>query len=161
MLPRYANRTINLLKLDCDGCEFDGLLPWLASTCTEQIVVEVHGCLPMHAPPATRLLRMHKLLSALEPEYAIFASEPNLLAPGGGTCVEYGLMRRTSCFTAPDVVKMMRSKSPFPVAMRSPCGWKSRWTHWTQLRTPLTKPQCSISRSTVPDAVRVMRTFPP
>ena len=70
MRPRYVNRTISLLKIDCDGCEFEGLLPWLAATCTEQVLIEVHGCLPTHAPPLTRLMRVHKLLSALEPEYA-------------------------------------------------------------------------------------------
>ena len=57
----------------------------------------MHGCLPLGTPPLTRLLRLHKLLSALEPEYAVFANEPNLLAPGGGTCVEIGLTRRTPC----------------------------------------------------------------
>ena len=69
-LPRYTNRTISLLKIDCDGCEFDALLPWLASTCTEQILVEVRAAL---RPPLrggcldARLLRLDAHLLGARP----------------------------------------------------------------------------------------------
>ena len=38
-------RGLTLLKIDCEGCEFVGLLPFLRHTPTQQVVVEVRGCL--------------------------------------------------------------------------------------------------------------------
>lgn len=99
-LPRYAGKRVALLKLDCEGCEAEALLPWVRATCTEQILVEVHTMSwPADAQPLKRLLRTHKLLSALEPEYAVFSATPNMLA-GEGMVIEYGLKRRASCFGA-------------------------------------------------------------
>ena len=83
---------------------------------------QVHGCLPTTAPPLTRLLRLHKLLSTLESEYAVFANEPNLVAPGGGTCVDYGLLRRTPCVhhrlpaTSPPPTSTLTQEAPGAVA---------------------------------------------
>lgn len=98
-LDRYRGRRINLLKIDCEGCEFDALPAWLAQTCTEQILIEVHGVSPIDPPgmdAGGRLKRFHKLMSTLEGNYTVFASEVNGISPPF-TNVEYGLRRRTPC----------------------------------------------------------------
>ena len=37
-----AGRTISILKMDCEGCEYSSLVPWLEQVCTESIVMELH-----------------------------------------------------------------------------------------------------------------------
>ena len=85
----HSNRWTRLRFLQ--PAEFDSLPAWIESTCTEQILVEVHGCLSTVGNAETRLRKFHQLMSALEPEYAVFAAMPNLLS--GGACIEYGQIK--------------------------------------------------------------------
>lgn len=104
-LARYLGGSVALLKMDCDGCEFDALPRWLAAgVCTQQLLFELHGAVAPHiwGPAGSlggagdawqRLRMMNALLAHLEPEYAIFASEPNI-EWSDGTCIEYSMLRR-------------------------------------------------------------------
>ena len=96
--PEYANRSIAILKIDCEGCEFEAMPTWLTRTCTELVLTEVHGCLNgLTMSVADRMRRFHGLMSATEAAgYKVFSSEVNLLAPSP-TCMEYGLKRSTVC----------------------------------------------------------------
>jgi hypothetical protein len=38
--------TLPVLKIDCDGCEFNSLMPFLERVCTEQILIEIHAVEP-------------------------------------------------------------------------------------------------------------------
>lgn len=91
-----ANGVVRCAISTPGSCEFEALPAWVQHTCTDQILVEVHGCLPRLGSATARLHAVHNLMAALEPQYAIFARTPNLLA-GGGACVEYSLRRRTPC----------------------------------------------------------------
>jgi len=101
---RYTGRTINLLKIDCEGCEFVGLEPFVAATCTDTILMELHGChtggheftVTHEMTPLRRMTEAHRLMSALEGEYYVYSAEPNV-EWSDGTCVEYGLRRRNPC----------------------------------------------------------------
>jgi len=99
-LPRYRGRQVNLLKIDCEGCEYMALPEWIRSTCTDQIIIEVHGQSNMVDSPgmttAARMRRFHTLMSLLEANFTIFAAEPNLISPPF-TNVEFGLLRRMPC----------------------------------------------------------------
>jgi hypothetical protein len=93
LAANYSGRSVRLLKIDCDGCEFDAVPPWIKSVCTDQIVVEVHRTLrhkPMH-----RVRLIHDLMMALSPLYSVFYLEPNAQFPWLNT--EYSLMRSTPC----------------------------------------------------------------
>ena len=109
-LRRYAGRTVQLLKMDCDGCEFDAVPLWLASgVCTQQLLFELHGSeaawtksiwgpagsLGGTGDAEQRLLKMNALLSRLEPEFGVFSSEPNI-EWSDGSCIEYSLLLRPS-----------------------------------------------------------------
>ena len=103
---RYEGKRISVLKIDCEGCEYTALEPFLAATCTDTILLELHGC-KVASPrgeqvatsgwgPLRRLQESHKLMSALEADYVVYSAEPNV-EWSDGTCVEYGLRRRTPC----------------------------------------------------------------
>ena len=104
-LARYAGRTVQLMKMDCDGCEFDALPRWLESgVCTEQVLFELHGSEAAHiwGPSGSlggtgeaqqRLLKMNALLSRLETEFGVFSSEPNIEWSDGAS-IEYSLLLR-------------------------------------------------------------------
>lgn len=109
-LRRYTGRTVHVLKMDCDGCEFKALPRWLngkgrtRGICTDQILFELHassapgvwgrgGTIPGSGNASQRLLYTHALMSTLEESFAVFAFEPNI-AFSDGACAEYGLIRR-------------------------------------------------------------------
>ena len=97
-LDRYRGKHVAILKIDCEGCEFEALPSWVAQTCTSQILLEVHGMSDGMAgvEAGMRLQRFHRLMSALETNYSVFSSEPNLLY-SPHVNVEYGLRRRVPC----------------------------------------------------------------
>ena len=98
-LQRYRGRHVNLLKIDCEGCEFTALPAWLEETCTSQILIEVHGVSVLDHSGMTageRLTRFHRLMSLLEVNYTVFSAEVNGISPPF-TNVEYGLSRREPC----------------------------------------------------------------
>ena len=89
--PRYQ-----IMKMDCEGCEFSSLAPWVANTCTEQLLIEVHGCRNKAPNPSTWkgvLQGMHHLMTNLSlAGYTPFYLETNLYARHG-TCFEMALRR--------------------------------------------------------------------
>ena len=95
----YADRNVSLLKIDCEGCELDALLPFVRHVPPQQIVMEAHGCTPYGArspyrgSAIERLDRLHRLMMGLHTaHFRVFASENNLLY-SDGTCIEYSLIR--------------------------------------------------------------------
>ena len=109
-------RHVNLLKIDCDGCEFASLRAWLANICTEQVVVEVHRFRGKIFP---NVINMHKLMMGVHGAgYRIGFVEPNARYPKLGS--EYTLVRNRTC---------PRSASG---ALPAPRTAAARWTHpWT------------------------------
>ena len=97
--PLYKGRSISILKIDCEGCEFDGIPSWLESTCTDLVIPEVHGCrYDATDPILPRMQLFHKLMSKLEEhDFLVYSAESNLLAKEPGLCVEYGMQRKTTC----------------------------------------------------------------
>jgi len=90
---KYRGRTVQLLKIDCDGCEFTTLPTWVEAVCTEQIVVEVHRTL--YVRPYARMMKIHKLMMNMDKLYGIFYLEPNSQFPWLNT--EYSMIRREPC----------------------------------------------------------------
>jgi hypothetical protein len=75
----HVNRTIDLFKIDCEGCELDTYQAWLeAPVKLQQILVEIHkhGAIDMFQ-------------SLHDAGYAIFHKEPNIQYQFGNICVEY------------------------------------------------------------------------
>ena len=99
--------SVDVLKIDCDTCEHRDLLPWVQHVCTDQILLEYHtgprwqwACGPFGTTPARRIHEMHRLFSALEQDFDIYAYEDNeIVASRGhpGFCGEYALKRRRPC----------------------------------------------------------------
>ena len=85
---------VSLLKIDCDGCEYTAIQPWVDNVCTEQIVVEMHK--KTTVSPYMNVVRNHLLLRHLHRAgYRIAFLEPNPLYPKLGT--EYTLVRQKRC----------------------------------------------------------------
>ena len=88
--------SIRLLKMDCEGCEYDSLVPFVQNICVEQLLLETHLCSTQALSNRARVLKLHKMFLELDAIYKIFHVEPNL-AYGDGVCVEYAFIRRWPC----------------------------------------------------------------
>lgn len=83
----HENRTIDIFKIDCEGCELVTFRSWLESIRLQQILVEIH-------PEMSDFNRLKqpetvKMFQALHDfGYAITHKEPNIQF-SGGACVEY------------------------------------------------------------------------
>ena len=94
-----------VLQVDCEGCEFEALAPWLAHVCTDQLLIEVHGCAcnycALPAPNDTvlasaaplnrtdtywRYRRYRQLMELLDQEYDLFLAVPNSKFSDGSCC---------------------------------------------------------------------------
>ena len=92
---KFAGRKVDLLKIDCDGCEFTALRPWVTNVCTEQIVVEVHRFKGL-GRRYQNVLNVHNLMMHLHAQgYRIAYLEANARYPILGT--EYTLVRNRTC----------------------------------------------------------------
>ena len=101
----YAARRVRLLKIDCEGCEYDALPAWVQHVCTDAIVVEVHRMhfmrqgredIALADPHRRRVERTHVLFSALHKAgFAVVYLEANVGHPTA--CTEYTLVRTTPC----------------------------------------------------------------
>ena len=87
----HAGRTIDIFKIDCEGCEWNTYAEWFNSGVTlKQILVEVHS---------SPLGKADKFFTALQEEgYVTFHKEPNLYTEG--KCVEYALLKLEPSFFA-------------------------------------------------------------
>ena len=84
----HTNRTIDIFKIDCEGCEFSIFRDWLKQD-IRQLLVETH----MAPMPNARDF----FYSLHDAGYVIFSKEPNLYA--GGALVEYAMLKlRTDFF---------------------------------------------------------------
>ena len=79
----FSEGSVAILKMDCEGCEFSALLPFLKRVCTDAVLVEIHQSASRSSAD---------LLKALNESHGLYYAEPNLGAPG---CAEYGLTRRS------------------------------------------------------------------
>ena len=82
---------LDILKIDCEGCELQSLIPFLRRTCVKQILIETHACLQP-------LNRYHHLMMKLNRSFGVFSKEPNIES-SDGSCVEFGLLKRIPCTT--------------------------------------------------------------
>ena len=89
----YAGMRVELLKIDCEGCEYATIPPWLDSVCTEQISVEVHKNFMLR--PLQRVMNHHKLFSRLDRTHRLAFLEANPRWPK--IAVEYTWVRREPC----------------------------------------------------------------
>ena len=94
---QYAGMRAELLKIDCEGCEYSALPPWLDAVCTEQVSVEVHKNFLQR--PLQRVMNHHKLFARLDRTHRLAFIEPNFRWPKIGA--EYTWVRRKPC---PEVV---------------------------------------------------------
>ena len=100
---QFAGTHVSMLKIDCEGCEWKDLPPWLENVCTDQILVEIHtgtGKFPCDPDPAgtelSRVLRFHHLFALLDAHgYSQFFYEPNVRK--ARYCGEYAFVRRMPC----------------------------------------------------------------
>ena len=87
-------RRVSLLKIDCDGCEYRKLRPWLQNVCTEQVVIEMHR--RTFDRPYVNARNIHTLMNDFHAAgFRIAFLEPNPLWPKLGT--EYTMVRNTTC----------------------------------------------------------------
>lgn len=78
--------SVDVLKIDCEGCEYYALMPFLSRVRVTQVLVELHGCI---VKPYGRNQHLMRLLSGM---YGIFHEEPNIQY-SDGTCIEFGMLR--------------------------------------------------------------------
>ena len=98
-------RKVNLLKLDCDTCEFGELPSWLDHVCTDQIVVEVHR--RTYFSPFINMRNMHRLMTHFHTRgYRVAFLEPNPFYPKLGT--EYTMVRNVSCGSQATIIGAAR-----------------------------------------------------
>ena len=90
---RYAGRTVQLLKIDCESCEYTTIPQWLDVTCTEQVAVEVHKS--VFQRPIQRVLSQHNLFAKLDRTHRLVFVEANRKWPK--VAVEYTWFRRSPC----------------------------------------------------------------
>lgn len=98
----HVNRTIDLFKIDCEGCEWDTYKTWLGSGVDiRQILVEVHGgvwpgggSLSGHPTPEVHDFFRH----LFQLGYVIFHKEPNIQGCSG-SCVEFAFVKLAPSFS--------------------------------------------------------------
>jgi hypothetical protein len=86
----HVNRTIDLFKIDCEGCEWFSYKDWIdpSNVDIRQIQVEVH-----HAPPMVNefFQNIH------DADFAMFHKEPNIQY-ADGNCVEFAFLKMARSF---------------------------------------------------------------
>lgn len=90
----YDGRTVTILKIDCERCEYEALMPWLTHVCTEQVLIEVHA--QGFVDDGNRTVQ---LLAAISQTHAPFFAIHNHRAGvrRGGRYAELAWRRRKPC----------------------------------------------------------------
>lgn len=84
----HTGREIDILKIDCEGCEWDTYTGWFdGSTTIRQIQIELHGGTE-EEPPTSAQSFMLFLKSKV---YVIFHKEAKILGCAGA-CIEYAFL---------------------------------------------------------------------
>ena len=97
----HSGRTVDLFKIDCEGCELDTFDAWFqANVILKQILVEVHYELGIGRPHKMRLPQTVDLFECMYKEgYVITHKEPNIEYSGHhGICVEYNFLLLSTAF---------------------------------------------------------------
>lgn len=104
----HIGRKIDILKMDCEGCEFGTIARWLSEETTvppRQIQVEVHGntvgrLTPEGDPAFDALPVADSFFTFLQNlGYVIFHKEPNT-SGCSGNCVEFSFLKLSLAFQA-------------------------------------------------------------
>lgn len=103
-LLNHANRTIDIFKIDCEGCEWDLFTQDFFSSLKardlkiRQIAIELHPVI-QKSKNYTVIANSQELKTAnnlfkvfRDNGYVIFHKEPNVLADNNGYCVEYSFL---------------------------------------------------------------------
>ena len=106
---RYRGRSVDVLKIDCEGCELTSLAPWLENVCTSQILIEHHGYIdnwriPLFSMPWEDRVAAHANMSRLHAalvraDYEPFHAQANDACGmySGARCMEIAWRRRSPC----------------------------------------------------------------
>jgi len=85
----HEGRTIDIFKIDCEGCEWKTSNEWFTANVTlRQIQVELHNSDVIHTPKFFDLMYHNN--------YVITHKEPNIAYPGA---IEYALLKLDSTFS--------------------------------------------------------------
>ena len=90
---RHQGRIIDVLKVDCEGCEWEVFHDFfLADVTVQEVLIELHaGTTPSVNPPAKQFIKF-----MYDNDMLIFQKEPNVkYSSGNMLCVEYGFVRWT------------------------------------------------------------------
>jgi len=89
----HSNTSIDIFKIDCEGCEWDSYRQWFSGgVFIRQILVEVHGGAGSNSE------RTHEFFNFLfDLGYVIFHKEANVIARG--TCFEFAFLRLSPSFS--------------------------------------------------------------
>lgn len=80
----HEDRTIQMLKIDCEGCEWDSYEDWIGLG-IRQILIETHSL------PANKSLGLHFFDSFIQHDYVLYSKEVNPW--GGGQYVEFSYLK--------------------------------------------------------------------
>jgi hypothetical protein len=84
---RYANVSqVDVLKVDCEGCEFEAVVPFIDRVPTQSLLVKIHG-------GPHRRDDVQRLMTRLNRTHGIYYREPNI-EHSDGTCIEFALRLR-------------------------------------------------------------------
>ena len=85
----HTGRTIDIFKIDCEGCEYDTVRHWFgAGVDIRQVLVELHW------KSEEKAKDFHSFMESMG--YVIFHKEPNTLS--GGECIEYAYIKLSEHF---------------------------------------------------------------
>ena len=89
----HVGRTIDIFKIDCEGCELDTFSSWFHADVTlKQILVEIHPRMSQWQP-SVKLPETVNFFHTLHKQgYVITHKEPNIQYQGNGFCVEYNFL---------------------------------------------------------------------
>jgi hypothetical protein len=95
----HTGRTIDIFKIDCEGCELTTHAGWFdnVDVTLRQILVEIHS--DLKEPGSMRMPETDNLFKRLYKEgYVIFHKEPNIAYWRFGKCVEYAFLKLSPSF---------------------------------------------------------------
>ncbi len=95
----HVGRTVDIFKIDCEGCELDTFASWFRADVTlKQILVEIHPRMTatLSLSPWKSTVRLPETVNFFttlhEKGYVITHKEPNIQYQGNGICVEYNFL---------------------------------------------------------------------
>lgn len=95
----HTGQTIDIFKIDCEGCELDTYQSWLSADVTlKQIVVEIHPVMTITGA-TMKLPETVELFESLKKAgYVITHKEPNVQFAQLKLCVEYNFLKLSNEF---------------------------------------------------------------